>query len=386
MYTLSQFWKFRIKPLWQKPKERKRLHSWLKEWNIVPLQPEVSNGRIAIVRLDDIGDYLLFRPYLVLLKKSETFKNYHITLIGNGAWRSIFEALDQDLVDEVFWINKSEWFTSSEYRSGIASHFYTLPFETVFFPSRTRHFFLEDLLAACFKTSKRICTGNFYSSYRLTEQTNFLIALHYFVIEPEKETTLHELDYNRAWMEAICHTTYPFTPLDPVNAERQSKILLFPGGSAGSKRWPKEYFGKLAVGLKQQFPESKIFVAGSLSEEPIGQSIADMAADNGVELENICGKTSLLELWSIIRSCALVVSNDTSAAHMAALSATPLVVLTNGNKRGRFFPYPVRFTQIKTLFPGKKEPENLYPFSLPIRKIKVEKVLEACQALWIENN
>ncbi len=57
-----------------------------------------DNKSILIVRLDAIGDYILFRNYLEIIKN--TFKNYRVILAGNITWKNIAEELDREFVDE----------------------------------------------------------------------------------------------------------------------------------------------------------------------------------------------------------------------------------------------------------------------------------------------
>jgi ADP-heptose:LPS heptosyltransferase len=52
------------------------------------------------------------------------------------------------------------------------------------------------------------------------------------------------------------------------------------------------------------------------------------------------GKTTLVELMNLISGAQLLVSNETSAPHLAVAVGTPVIVLYNGNHYGRFVPYP----------------------------------------------
>ncbi|MDW8465862.1 MAG: hypothetical protein RML35_06685 [Chloroherpetonaceae bacterium] len=62
---------------------------------------------LLILRLDEIGDYVLFRNFLKEIRESERFKDYKITLCGNAAWKDLAEAFDKESVDEFIWISKS---------------------------------------------------------------------------------------------------------------------------------------------------------------------------------------------------------------------------------------------------------------------------------------
>ena len=64
--------------------------------------------RVLIVRLDAIGDYILWRNCLRFLRKSEKYRNAHLTVLGNPAWRSLAEAFDGDCADEWIWVENRD--------------------------------------------------------------------------------------------------------------------------------------------------------------------------------------------------------------------------------------------------------------------------------------
>ena len=57
-------------------------------------------------------------------------------------------------------------------------------------------------------------------------------------------------------------------------------------------------------------------------------------------LINLCGSTNLSQLIGVISSARLLLSNETSAIHIAAATSTPSVCLLGGGHFGRFVPYP----------------------------------------------
>ena len=57
-------------------------------------QKDIRPNSLLLIRIDAIGDYILFRNYIEVLKNSAKYKDYKITLVGNIAWKSIAEELD----------------------------------------------------------------------------------------------------------------------------------------------------------------------------------------------------------------------------------------------------------------------------------------------------
>ncbi|MFZ1976671.1 MAG: hypothetical protein WAV76_01840, partial [Bacteroidota bacterium] len=61
---------------------------------------------ILLLRQDEIGDYVLFRNFITVVKASERFKDYDITLCGNLVWQELSEVLDKDVVTDFIWLDK----------------------------------------------------------------------------------------------------------------------------------------------------------------------------------------------------------------------------------------------------------------------------------------
>ncbi len=69
-----------------------------------------------IIRFDAIGDYILFRNFIEVLKKSEKYRDYKITLLGNNAWKSLSKELDSEFVDEFIWLDRNKFHKDFLYR------------------------------------------------------------------------------------------------------------------------------------------------------------------------------------------------------------------------------------------------------------------------------
>ena len=62
------------------------------------------------------------------------------------------------------------------------------------------------------------------------------------------------------------------------------------------------------------------------------------------------GGTSLPQLLDLLQNAALVVSNDTGPAHLAAALGAPTVVIVGGGHFTSFVPYPPEVTPTATRF------------------------------------
>lgn len=99
-------------------------------------------------------------------------------------------------------------------------------------------------------------------------------------------------------------------------------VALNPGASRAWKQWPAAEFAELARLLKAQ-GLTPVLVGGPADRE-LCAAIVDLA---GIELNNLAGLTSVAQMAGVLVSCALLVSNDTGAVHIAAAVGTPVIGL-----------------------------------------------------------
>jgi heptosyltransferase-2 len=99
--------------------------------------------------------------------------------------------------------------------------------------------------------------------------------------------------------------------------------ILCPGAEFGpAKRWPANYYGRLAQRLRDA--GHPVWLVGSPKDRPVGEAIANASGDACV---NLCGKTSLSQAIDLLSCAALVVSNDSGLMHVAAALDRPLVAI-----------------------------------------------------------
>src|ERR1700722_20465079 len=64
--------------------------------------------RLLIIKTDAIGDYILFRNFIEVVKTSERFKHYQVDLLGNILWQEIALKYDGGFIDNFYFINADE--------------------------------------------------------------------------------------------------------------------------------------------------------------------------------------------------------------------------------------------------------------------------------------
>lgn len=84
------------------------------------LLPEYKNyDTVLIFRLDNIGDYVLFRNFLPLIKKSPKYVDKKIILIGNQCWTSLSLTYDSSYFDDAIFIDCKRFHRNIAYKLAI---------------------------------------------------------------------------------------------------------------------------------------------------------------------------------------------------------------------------------------------------------------------------
>jgi lipopolysaccharide heptosyltransferase II len=100
-------------------------------------------------------------------------------------------------------------------------------------------------------------------------------------------------------------------------------LLLHPGASAPSRRYPQHHWAELIRQLATR-PGLPIVMTGGADETELVDAIR---AASSVPVVSLAGQLNLGELAAALRLASVVVCNNTGPAHIAAAVGTPLVVL-----------------------------------------------------------
>jgi len=137
------------------------------------------------------------------------------------------------------------------------------------------------------------------------------------------------------------HTTPPF----PIP---ERLVIGFIAGSENNpeKRWPLAHWRQLAESLLAEFPNATLELFGTANDQPITTMIA--AGLDSAHVHDLAGRTDLPAYVEKLRSCRLLVTNDTGGMHLANALGVPLLALfgpTNPVRTGPVFSAPFEILQ-----------------------------------------
>ena len=104
---------------------------------------------------------------------------------------------------------------------------------------------------------------------------------------------------------------------------RQRYVVIHPGASAPSRRWPAERFGIAADRIAARTGRAIVF-SGDASEQPLIEAARAAMTRPAVSL---AGRLDLGQLGALIEGADLLVANNTGPVHIAAALGTPVVDL-----------------------------------------------------------
>lgn len=109
-------------------------------------------------------------------------------------------------------------------------------------------------------------------------------------------------------------------------------VGLHPGAKDPARRWPAARFSAVAARLVDQW-DARVVLTGGAAERELTAVVQRMASRPVLDL---AGQTDLGTLAAVIGRLDLLLTNDTGAAHLAAATATPSVVLFGPSRPERW--------------------------------------------------
>jgi len=309
---------------------------------------------LLVLRLDGIGDYVLFRNFLAVLRRSARYGKHQITLCGNVLWRDLAEALDADAVDRFEWIDPGAFQRSLASRWDILGRLSALGAETILQPRQSREAALEDALVSFLRGATTI--GSAGDTHNLSPRQKAAGDELYTRLIAPAPGAVFEFEINRSFFEGLLDEDLSHVlpridrePLAPLARPARPYAVLVPGAAEPRRRWSPQHFADVADFLLAS-TDLDLVICGGPEDRPLGERIA--AGRASTRVDDRTGRATLRELAALISSARILVANDTGAVHIAAASGTTTLCLSNGNHYGRFTEYPRHLaTCVTTIYP-----------------------------------
>jgi len=302
---------------------------------------KTTKKSILIIRLDAIGDFVLWLDAAKELRQLYPKDTHRITLIANAAWAPLAELLPY--FDDVWPIDRLAFYRNMPYRWKQLRKVRNTFFDIAIQPTFSREFLLGDSLIRICGANERIGSVSDLTNIRPWQKQ--ISDRWYTWLVPASVEPLMELERNAEFLRGLGVKDYiARIAVLPTVAQLPSELridesyfILFPGASWSGRQWPIEHFAKVLNTLHQRTGWLGI-LCGSKGEREL---CAAVLTASGVHAVNMAGDTSLPEFAEVVRGARLLIGNETSAVHIAAAVNTPSVCILGGGHYGRFMPYCV---------------------------------------------
>ena len=287
--------------------------------------------KVLCVRLDSLGDVLMCTPAMRAIKGDSPKRVLTLlTSAGGAAVARYIPELDGVMAYPAPWM-KSGRDVAPAIDADILSRIAARQFDAaVIFTSYSQSALPAALLCHLAGIPLRLahCRENPY------------LMLSDWVAEPEPDKLIrHEVQRQLdlvasvGWQSAT--TGLSFKVPDPARAtayrllaqqgigDGEKFILMHPGASAPSRRYPARLWAQVISGLVAR-RRGAIVLTGEANETALVDEIRETT---GARVISLAGQLDLGQLGAVIEMATVMVSNNTGPAHMAAALGTPLVDL-----------------------------------------------------------
>ena len=161
------------------------------------------------------------------------------------------------------------------------------------------------------------------------------------------------------------------------------KIALCVKGTFPLKTWSKKYFAEVVQTLRKKY-DATFFIVGAPNDKEYADEVIQ---EIGGEVENFCGKTSLIDLAEIFRHADLFLTVDTGAAHIAATTKIKMVTVYGCTSPDRWHPInenAIVLTSRENCCPckfGEKDCPS-YPEPNCLKNVTPKMVLDAVEKIF----
>jgi ADP-heptose:LPS heptosyltransferase len=294
---------------------------------------------IVFIRLDAIGDFLLVLPYLKEIKKCFHHSDDVTILIGNILWKDLGEYFLRDTFARFIWIDRKKYKNNIYYRIKMNQCLSKISANKVMDSAYNRDYIYNDSVIRAISANRKIgwmgeTVGVFPVLSRLSQKsyTELLENVDY-PLEVDKQ-----LHFFKHVLKMEINPSYKInSKVGDISKYGlpENYCVIVPGASWHGREWNIDKFAVCSDYINSKFDRVTVLI-GSSSENSKYDKIKKTAKTQNII--NCIGKTNLLDMIEIIRNADLLISNETSAIHIAALTDTKAICVFGGGHFGRFVP------------------------------------------------
>lgn len=296
--------------------------------------PQWANARnILAVRLDNLGDVLMTGPALTAVKEGAA--GARLTLLASKAGAAAaahVPAVDDTIVYAAPWTKQPRNAGRHDTDRRLIDRLAQAGFDAaIIFTVCTQSALPAALLCRLAGIPLRLA----YSRENPYELLTDWIADTEACAAGMRHEVSRQLDLVRSvgFRPRRDHLVFRLNPVETASGMRKFKqaggevdapyIVVHPGASAMSRRYPAERFGAAAQAIAEATGCQVVYTGGRDERDVVARAMSAMRRPS----ISLAGQLDLGELGALIAQAGLVLCNNTGPAHISAAVGTPVVVL-----------------------------------------------------------
>lgn len=294
-----------------------------------------ESSRVAIIKLNNIGDFILWISYAEEIVNHYGKKN--VTLIANESWATLAKELN--LFEKIVEVSPRKYLTSVRYHFSKTKEIQRTGYKIAINPVSSRFISLDDSIMKIIRAKNKYGIRGDFSNQKEIYQ-NFSNKW-YTDLKKINAEEIHELEKHRYFNKFLGISSGDIKATNLLKylkeAKKEEKISMFVGSSWAGKNWNIEKYAELCDFILAN-TNLDIFLIGGNSEKSKANFITKN--HNNPRIQDLTTKHTLIELIEFISMSKILITNDSMAAHIGVSTKTETIVILGGGHYGRFFPYP----------------------------------------------
>lgn len=309
--------------------------------------PREKKG-LVVVRMDGIGDMVMFRRALDHYAEAFGVPQDEITVLGCNSWKGLagemfagyrLHTIDEHAFEKKWRVRLKEalWVRRQGFKIAVCDMF-------------MRKVMTADSLVWMSRADQRVVCTPFITDKTRAEYTWYLERATRVIDTgpyPTHEGLRHFTFLSKLTGREIPPQVpaVPWREQAPKLPEGAPYVVMNFGSNEPGRRWPFDQF--LEVSRRCLEAGLRVVFVGAGQEAFAKPAIAALNHPNAIDtIESL----KLGELVDVLKHAACVVSNDTGPGHLALGIGTPTVLIAGGGHFGSFVPYPEQIRPPKAVF------------------------------------
>ena len=303
-----------------------------------------KNNAVLIIKRDGIGDFILFLDAFKRLK--EFYKGKKFVVCVTNYTKPIAE--ECGLFDEVIALSKNDFTTDNIYKTYKLLSKYK--FDVLLHPTQPRN--IESEVTAYLVNAKvKIASRGELGAHSPKTKAKF-DTIYDKLLETGNEnmTLIQTANFIRALGDTEYKISMPrIKPFIDFNMYLpENFFVIFMGGSIYNKLWPAERFYQVAKHISEKTGYECV-ICGTKEDY---NELEIFKSQGDLKFSSLIGKTSIIELITVLSKAKLLVSNDTSAVHIANALGVKSLAIKGQFSGSKFYPYVVEKENEGDIYPN----------------------------------